>query len=195
MNVFLYEWITGGGLVEESGRLPASLLVEGSAIIAALAADLRRLVRDSQVVDAPAELRTFSYDASFLTQLSPHAPDVAVIAGSAADVPALVRYAAERDIPITPRGADLMLMQRAQLHAAETHVWAALDRLQVSGAQIRPIVRAGQPAAEIVRCAQTQDADLLVIGARGQSRAEPFPLGGVAEKLIRFAPCSVLVAR
>jgi nucleotide-binding universal stress UspA family protein len=93
------------------------------------------------------------------------------------------------------RGADLMLMQRAQLHAAETHVWAALDRLQVSGAQIRPIVRAGQPAAEIVRCAQTQDADLLVIGARGQSRAEPFPLGGVAEKLIRFAPCSVLVAR
>jgi predicted ATP-grasp superfamily ATP-dependent carboligase len=39
MNVFLYEWITGGGLVEESGRLPASLLAEGSAMIAALAAD------------------------------------------------------------------------------------------------------------------------------------------------------------
>jgi predicted ATP-grasp superfamily ATP-dependent carboligase len=39
MHVFLYEWITGGGLVEESGRLPASLLAEGSAMIAALAAD------------------------------------------------------------------------------------------------------------------------------------------------------------
>jgi nucleotide-binding universal stress UspA family protein len=93
------------------------------------------------------------------------------------------------------RGADLALMQRAQLHTAETQVWAALDQLQMSRAQVRPIVRAGQPAAEIVRIAQEQDADLLVIGARGQTRAEPFPLGGVAEKLVRFAPCSVLVAR
>jgi nucleotide-binding universal stress UspA family protein len=93
------------------------------------------------------------------------------------------------------RGADLALMQRAQLHTAETHVWAALDRLQMSRAQVRPIVRTGQPAAEIVRITQEQDADLLVIGARGQTRAKTFPLGGSAEKLVRFAPCSVLVAR
>jgi len=39
MHVFLYEWITGGGLVDEPGRLPASLLAEGSAMITALAAD------------------------------------------------------------------------------------------------------------------------------------------------------------
>jgi nucleotide-binding universal stress UspA family protein len=93
------------------------------------------------------------------------------------------------------RGVDLALVQRALLHTAETQAWAALDRLQVSGAQVRPIVRTGQPAAEIVRIAQEQKADLVVIGARGQTRGEPFPLGGVAEKLIRFAPCSVLVAR
>jgi nucleotide-binding universal stress UspA family protein len=93
------------------------------------------------------------------------------------------------------RDADLALIQRAQLHTAETNVWAALDRLHISGAQIFPIVRTGQPAAEIVRIVQEQDANLLVIGARGQTRAEPFPLGGVAEKLVRFAPCSVLVTR
>src|SRR5262245_58747353 len=39
MHIFLYEWITGGGLAEEPGRLPASLLAEGSAMISALAAD------------------------------------------------------------------------------------------------------------------------------------------------------------
>jgi tyramine---L-glutamate ligase len=39
MHVFLYEWVTGGGLVDESGRLPASMLAEGSAMITALAAD------------------------------------------------------------------------------------------------------------------------------------------------------------
>jgi tyramine---L-glutamate ligase len=39
MHIFLYEWVTGGGLVESGTRLPASLLAEGSAMIAALAAD------------------------------------------------------------------------------------------------------------------------------------------------------------
>lgn len=43
MRVFLYEWITGGGLVEQAGRLPQSLLDEGSAMIAALAADFAAL--------------------------------------------------------------------------------------------------------------------------------------------------------
>lgn len=40
MHIFLYEWITGGGLVEEPGSLPATLLAEGSAMATALAADL-----------------------------------------------------------------------------------------------------------------------------------------------------------
>jgi len=39
MHIFLYEWITGGGLVEEPGALPRSLLTEGSAMLSALAAD------------------------------------------------------------------------------------------------------------------------------------------------------------
>jgi predicted ATP-grasp superfamily ATP-dependent carboligase len=43
MHIFLYEWATGGGLVEEPGPLPASLVLEGSAMIGALAADLVRI--------------------------------------------------------------------------------------------------------------------------------------------------------
>lgn len=43
MHVFLYEWATGGGLVEEPGALPESLLREGAAMIGALAADLVRM--------------------------------------------------------------------------------------------------------------------------------------------------------
>ena len=39
MHIFLYEWITGGGLVEQPGTLPASLLTEGTAMLSALAAD------------------------------------------------------------------------------------------------------------------------------------------------------------
>lgn len=43
MHIFLYEWATGGGLVEESGALPALLVREGAAMIDALAADLMRI--------------------------------------------------------------------------------------------------------------------------------------------------------
>ena len=48
MHVFLYEWITGGGLIEQTGALPASLLAEGSAMITALAADFTA-IEDCQV--------------------------------------------------------------------------------------------------------------------------------------------------
>jgi predicted ATP-grasp superfamily ATP-dependent carboligase len=43
MRIFLYEWATGGGLVEEPGAIPASLVREGAAMIGAVAADLVRV--------------------------------------------------------------------------------------------------------------------------------------------------------
>ncbi|MCG8449410.1 MAG: hypothetical protein MI725_07515, partial [Pirellulales bacterium] len=43
MHIFLYEWVTGGGLVEQPGALPASLLTEGSAMLTALADDFVRI--------------------------------------------------------------------------------------------------------------------------------------------------------
>jgi glycolate oxidase len=70
-----------------------------------IAGDLRRLVTDSTVVEGPAELQTYAYDASFMTQLQPSRPDVAVIARSTADVSAVLGYANEHGIPVTPRGA------------------------------------------------------------------------------------------
>ncbi|MGI9147477.1 MAG: FAD-binding oxidoreductase [Chloroflexota bacterium] len=70
-----------------------------------LAADLRGLLKTSRVLDAPAELRAYAYDASFLTQLAPRPPDVVVIAASTEDVSSVLRYANRHAIPVTPRGA------------------------------------------------------------------------------------------
>ena len=70
-----------------------------------IARDLRALVTSSEVIDSPAELSTFGYDASFFTQLQPREPDCAVIARSRDDVAAVVRYANEHSIPLIPRGA------------------------------------------------------------------------------------------
>ncbi|MBA2694143.1 MAG: FAD-binding oxidoreductase, partial [Rubrobacter sp.] len=69
-----------------------------------IARDLREVVRDSQIVEAPGELQTFAYDASFETQLRPRLPEAAVIAGSEEDVVAVMKYAHEHSIPVTTRG-------------------------------------------------------------------------------------------
>lgn len=70
-----------------------------------VAADLRARLRTSRVLDAPAELRTYAYDASFLTQLAPRSPDVVVIAATTEDVSTVLAYANEHAVSVTPRGA------------------------------------------------------------------------------------------
>ncbi len=70
-----------------------------------LAAELRDLVAESLVLEAPAELRSYAYDASFLTQLAPRAPDAVVIVRCVEDVATVMRFAYECGIPVTPRGA------------------------------------------------------------------------------------------
>ena len=51
------------------------------------------------------------------------------------------------------------------------------------------------PAAVIMEAASRFDAELVVVGAVGAGWLERVRLGRVAEKIIRHAPCSVLVAR
>src|SRR5262245_9246010 len=70
-----------------------------------LADELRAIVIGGTVLEAPAELRTYAYDASFLTQLAPRPPEAVVLARSTDDVSAVMRFAALRRIPVTPRGA------------------------------------------------------------------------------------------
>jgi len=76
---------------------------------------------------------------------------------------------------------------------------ATLSELAQSmeGGQIKPetILCEGEPAAEIVAAARQHKADLLVIGHKGESDVDSFPLGGLAAKLIHHTPCSILVVR
>ena len=56
-------------------------------------------------------------------------------------------------------------------------------------------VAAGNPAETIVRLAQTRAVDLIVMGTHGYTSLRHVLLGSVAEKVIRLAPCPVLVIR
>jgi len=56
-------------------------------------------------------------------------------------------------------------------------------------------VRGGRPYQEIIGLARQIDADLIVLSTRGHSGLKHLLLGSTAERVVRFAPCPVLVAR
>jgi nucleotide-binding universal stress UspA family protein len=109
---------------------------------------------------------------------------------------------------------------QAYLHAvalAETHR-ASLTIVYVAGPeqigdhihwrgqleQIRPanpkipvshVFLEGDPATEIVGYARDARLDLIVMGTHGRTGLDRILLGSVAEKVLRDAPCSVLVVK
>lgn len=78
---------------------------------------------------------------------------------------------------------------------AEGVVRAAAKRLASSGLIPTTRVLSGDAKTVIVDRAKRGGVDLIVVGAHRGVDAGPFLLGGVAKGVIRFAPCSVEVAR
>ncbi len=79
----------------------------------------------------------------------------------------------------------------------ETQTRARLDALRV-GEQKVPVTRIlaiGDPAAEILRLAETCRADLIVMGTHGRTGMARLLAGSVAEVVSRAAPCPVLTIR
>jgi hypothetical protein len=57
------------------------------------------------------------------------------------------------------------------------------------------VVATGNPVALIVHMARARAVDLIVIGTHGYTGLRHILWGSVAEKVIRLAPCPVLVLR
>jgi nucleotide-binding universal stress UspA family protein len=53
----------------------------------------------------------------------------------------------------------------------------------------------GEPGAKIIDYAKQQQIDLIVIPSHGRTGLSRFFLGSVAERVVRFAHCPVLVVR
>lgn len=53
----------------------------------------------------------------------------------------------------------------------------------------------GPPVHELVRAAREEEADLILLSTHGHTGLKHVLLGSVAENVVRFAPCPVLVVR
>ncbi|MGD1941250.1 MAG: universal stress protein [Leptolyngbyaceae cyanobacterium] len=61
--------------------------------------------------------------------------------------------------------------------------------------QIKFTVTIGNPSSEIIDYAEHNQIDLIVIPSSGRTGISRFFLGSVAERVVRFAKCPVLVVR
>lgn len=61
--------------------------------------------------------------------------------------------------------------------------------------QVQSAVRTGLAAFEIVEAAKELDVDLIVIATHGYTGWKHFAIGSTAERVVRAAPCPVLVVR
>ena len=73
-----------------------------------------------------------------------------------------------------------------------------MAKLDVPGAEdieVERLVLEGPAFVEIVRYGKEQNIDLMVLGTHGRGAIAHMLLGSVAEKVVRKAPCPVLVVR
>lgn len=67
----------------------------------------------------------------------------------------------------------------------------AAEELGVS--VVRALIAEGEAGEALIRTAEQEDVDLLVVGNRGMAGATRFLLGSVPNKVSHHAPCDVLI--
>ncbi|MGH8203329.1 MAG: universal stress protein [Steroidobacteraceae bacterium] len=123
-------------------------------------------------------------------RIGARARDLAALIGAELSVLHIVEY-----VPVEPMGETLLpavqieeeLVQRATARLAEL-----ADELGIGAA--RREVAAGNVKAEIVRAAQEQKADLIVLGSR-ERRGPSILVNLTEDTVLHAAPCDVLAVR
>jgi universal stress protein A len=89
--------------------------------------------------------------------------------------------------PMSPNGDRTRCANRLKVLASSMAIRATSDA--------RSTVRMGLPAHEIVEAAKELDVDLIIIATHGYTGWKHFAIGSTAERVVRAAPCPVLVVR
>ena len=92
--------------------------------------------------------------------------------------------------PVTRQVPDLRLLRRAR---RKLNLFGRT--VLRCGLKLATTVRSGLPHQEIIKAARELNADLIVIGTRGEFACDARSLASTAERVVRHAPCPVLVVR
>jgi len=94
---------------------------------------------------------------------------------------------------------SLFEQARAQANQEREEAQERLESLVASfaaaGKRAVAEISSHESTSGLLAVAEEQNADLIVVGSQGQTGIDRFLLGSVSEKVLRHAPCSVLVVR
>jgi universal stress protein A len=102
--------------------------------------------------------------------------------------------------PVVPSliGGDAVGEMAVELEEKATAAVESLVASSASALEGVPLaleVTAGRASVEILNHARDWPADLIVLGAKGATALEQILIGSTAERMMREAPCSVLIVR
>ena len=96
-------------------------------------------------------------------------------------------------------GSDLTVLSVArndgELEMARAIVDELKARSDLAGVDVSPLVLQGRPDEVIIKAAQKNRSDLVVLGAMGKTGLESLLMGSVTERVIAQALCAVLVVK
>jgi nucleotide-binding universal stress UspA family protein len=76
-----------------------------------------------------------------------------------------------------------------------TKAQGLVQRAKAAGANAAFLVWEGEPGEAIVAAAESENADLIVVGSHGRSGVSRFLIGSVSDYVVRHAHCPVMVVR
>lgn len=96
--------------------------------------------------------------------------------------------------PLVPKyGPSPVEVLETRRQRAEAYLERVRRGLQRRGITARVMVRSGDPAEEILACASTQGADLVLMSTHGRSGVRRVLMGSVAESVLRKSSLPVLL--
>jgi nucleotide-binding universal stress UspA family protein len=131
--------------------------------------------------------------AAFLRRLAPGGGRVTVVR--------VVEPVRAPAMPLVPNAVRAQIagqaeaMNRSQTAAAQRMVDNMAAELTRAGWRARGVTRTGVPLAGLLAAVRDEQADLLVLGARGAGAVTHFLLGSVAEAALKHSPVEVLIVK
>lgn len=121
-------------------------------------------------------------------------PTAAALAHGAGAVVRLVHVAPEPQSIVDTKGRIVVYADQERASSE----CAGMDYLRLLEEQFRPgpvdsVVRFGDPVREVLREAESFEADLIAVSSAGRSGIRREVFGSVAEDLLRRAPCPVFL--
>jgi nucleotide-binding universal stress UspA family protein len=104
------------------------------------------------------------------------------------------------DLPLAP-GTDITVFRAftpthsTDLILVEDALNQTCNRLRRKGLHAQPELLLGYPTEKLLKFAEEQMPNLIIIGAKGLRATLGILVGGVAQQVVEYAPCPVLVVR